>query len=49
MKLNAVKPMIRANPLVAGAAVSVMVLSLVGIGAITERIVRASTARPARK
>jgi len=35
MKLNAVKPMIRANPLVAGAAVSVMVLSLVGIGAIT--------------
>ena len=31
MNLNAVKPMIRANPLVAGAAVSVMVLSLIGI------------------
>ena len=35
MKLNAVKPMIRANPLVAGAAASVMVLSLIGIGTIT--------------
>ncbi len=35
MKLNAIKPMVRANPLVAGAAVSLMVLSLVGIGAIT--------------
>lgn len=35
MKLNAVKPMLRTNPLVAGAAVSVMVLSLIGIGAIT--------------
>lgn len=35
MNLNAVEPMIRANPLVAGAAASVMVLSLVGIGAIT--------------
>lgn len=35
MKLNAVKPMLRTNPLVASAAVSVMVLSLIGIGAIT--------------
>lgn len=35
MNLSAARPMIRANPLVAGEAVSVLVLGLIGTGAVT--------------